>query len=507
MRARRLAPGTAEDSAPCEAPFALTEAGATGLRTAAVNRAAHALGVTADMRLTDARAICPHLAAEPIDRDADRTRLAALAAWHRRYSPSVAADGDDGVMLDIAGCAHLFGGEAALAAEMIRRLGSAGLTGRLGFADTQGAAWALARFASGDRANAPVGETRAALVDLPLAALRLAAETVTLLRRFGLTRVGQLYDLDRRALARRFTSKTAAEAVVLRLDQALGACDEPFTPSRPPPRYRVVSPCAEPILHPEGVAAALHDLAPKLRDVLTRDDCGGRRFRFTAFRTDGTSSAVGIATAQPTRDPAHLTRLFAHRLERLDPGFGVDLFVLEAGRTGPMTIRAPCLTAAWADAQGDDAAVAALADRIAARLGDGAVRRLVPRASHIPEQAEATTSWAAAGRDWAASANGQAGPRPVRVFEAPEPIHVIAEIPDGPPARFTWRRVTRRVARAAGPERIAGEWWRAPEAQEPPTRDYYVVEDEDGRRYWLRRDGFYGDPAASPRWFLQGLFP
>lgn len=506
LKRARQARSCAVTDARDEPPFVLTEAGATGLRVAAANTAAETHGVRPDMRFTDARAVCPDVAAEPIDRAADHQALTGLMAWHRRYSPSVAVDGDDGVMLDITGCAHLFGGEARLLKDMMQRLSKARLSGRISVADTQGAAWALARFAHSDQIIAPAGEMRAALADLPMAALRLTGQTARLLRRFGLTRIGQLYDLDRKALARRFASKTAAEAVLLRLDQALRVVAEPFTPSQPPPRHRVRLSCAEPIMHPDGVAAALERLAPRLHDALTHADCGGRAFQFTAFRTDGTASVVAIATARATRDPRHLTRLFSHRLERIDPGFGIDHFTLEADRTGPMTVHAPSFETVWADARGDDATVAALADRIAARLGDGAVRRLAAQASHIPEQADTTAPWSAPADDWANAANAQAGARPLRVFDAPEPVAVVAEIPDGPPARFTWRRVTRRVARASGPERISPQWWETPGTQPAPTRDYYVVEDEHGRRYWLRRDGFY-EPDRPPRWLIQGLFP
>lgn len=486
-------------------PFVLTEAGAAGLRVVAVNAAGAHYGVQTDMRFTDARAVCPHLVGEPIDRAGDAKALTTLTAWHRRYSPSVAADGDDGVMADVTGCAHLFGGESAMAADLTQRLAKAGLTARVGLADTQGAAWALARFSTCTHALAPPGETRAALADLPMAALRLAPDTTTLLHRFGLTRIGQLYALNRSALARRFASKTAAEAVVLRLDQALNPAAEPFTPSRAPTAHRVTLPCPDPITHPEGVAGALTTLAQRLEIMLARRDCGGRGFRFTAFRADGSASCIQISTARPTRAPTHLIKLFAHRLERIDPGFGVDLFALEAARTGPMAVQATRFDAAWAGGRGDEAGVDALADRMAARLGDDAVQRMLPKACHIPEQAEGTAPWSTPAGQWADAVKTRAGARPLRVFDRPEPVQVMAEIPDGPPARFTWRRVTRTVARASGPERIAAQWWETPEAEPAPTRDYYVVEDREGRRYWLRRDGFYGQDTP-PRWMIQGLF-
>ncbi len=493
-------------------PFALTETGARGLRVAAADEAAQAIGIDPDMGFTDARAICPHLVGEPIDRAADRGALARLVGWHRRYSPCVSldrfADPSDAVLLDVSGCAHLFGGEAAMAADMQERLGAAGLQARIALADTSAAAGALARFSDACITIARVGETLEALAHLPVAALRLTADTAQLLRRFGLSTIAQLIDIDRGALKRRFPSKVAAEAVLLRLDQALGARDEPFTPDLPQPAHRVRLSAPEPILHPEGVQAALSHVLEQLQGLLERRDCGGRMFLFTAFRVDGSSYVLRVATARPTRDPAHLQRLFAHHLERIDPGFGIDLFTLEARRTGPLNLTTPALDSDWITMGGDESALCALADRLSARLGDHAVRRLHPVDSHIPERAEQAAPLNAlacdGGKAWGATP--QRGPRPLRVFEAPEPITVMAEIPDGPPMCFTWRRVARRVVRASGPERIAGEWWRAPDGAEPPTRDYYVVEDEAGRRYWLRRDGFYGHDSP-PRWLIQGLFP
>lgn len=347
---------------------------------------------------------------------------------------------------------------------------------------------------------------RAGLAALPVAALRLSEEAVALLRRFGLTRIGQLYGVDRKALARRFASREAAEAVMTRLDQALGLRREPLTPLRPPVVHAARLPCPEPLLTSEGIGAGLDQLTDNLCMRLAAHGVGARGFVLRAFRSDGTQEQVRVAASRPTRAPGHVLRLFRERLDRIDPGFGIDILLLEARRVGPLNESAAAFSGDLAACDTDAAALAALADRIAAKLGDDAVAVAAFHESHIPERAEQAVAFDGAPPAVFVAAR-VTGPRPLRLLARPEPVTVIAETPDAPPARFTWRRIARTVVRADGPERIAPEWWKL-EEKGARARDYYRVEDAEGRRYWIFRQGLYDDGRGGPpTWFLHGLFP
>ncbi|MBA4225595.1 MAG: hypothetical protein C0456_03100 [Hyphomonas sp.] len=496
-------------------PFILHEKSPHGLVVAAANQAALATGIHPGLRFTDARATLPDIAAEEIDRESDRKALSALAAWMVRFSPLVAIEGEDGLILEITGCDHLFGGEAKMARELSVRLARAGYGHRLGIAGTVGGAWALAHAAAeeGQPALLSSGAERAGLAPLPIRALRISEAAITLLRRFGLTRIGQLYDIDRKALKRRFNSRQAADAVTLRLDQALGLRSEPFAPFRPPPDHFARLACPEPLTDAAGIDAGLIKLTEELCGYLSADGLGAQSFLFQAFRSDGDMSAIRVNAARPVRSAEHVLRLFGEKTAQIDPGFGIDLLLLEASRTGPMTAGSRPLSGDLSGNDLDEEALSALADRINARLGEGAVTITLPEARHPVLMAESTVPFAGQDMDGAAPPENLPGLRPTRLLTQPERVEVIAEVPDGPPLRFVWRRKVRRVVRADGPERIAPEWWThlPPQAGTtaplPRTRDYYRVEDEDGRRYWVYRDGLYGDGRGeTPDWFVQGLF-
>ena len=508
----------------------------------AVNPTARALGLSLGQSHADACAIVPALITAPAEPERDKEALLRLALWAERFSPAVAVEtfepGYEGLTLDMTGGAHLFGGEGALLEEIERRLAAAQIPARAAMADTPAAAWALARF--GDDRLAPEGRAREALKSLPVQALRVSDNTLRLLHRFGLRRIGDLYTLPRAGLARRFRGEEGME-LVRRLDQALGIEAEPLEPVRPQPLYRVWRAFAEPIIDMEGVAWALPDLVQALSAQLDRDGKGARRLTLTAFRVDGRTTGIEARLSSPVSTPAHLLRLLKERgLERLDLGFGADALMLSAHRTEAVQAR-------QADFDGDQVqggrdALAALIDRLSARLGDGVVLRPALRDSHIPERSEA---WSPAGPDPEPETPGASasGPRPLFLLDPPEPIQTTAGMPDSPPAQFSWRRVTRKIARAEGPERLSPEWWRAPvpdlpaeegapvpeteaemeaarrekirkdsEAREREdtgaARDYYRVEDEDGRRYWLFRQGLYdhGVPDTLPSWWMHGVF-
>jgi protein ImuB len=542
-----------------EPPFATVVVSGGRRLVAAVNPAAAAAGLAPGMPLADALAFVPTLATAAAEPAEDAAALTRLAEWCGRYSPWTAPDfgpgGDsDGIKIEITGCAHLWeGGEAQLVADLARRLLRQNIAHRIAVAGTLGAAWALAHFAAEDGAPAlpAAAEERQALAALPIEALRLDPAIVAGLRRVGLRRVGELYPMPRDALARRF-----GEAVAHRLDQALGDMPEPLSPLGDAPVRRVRLSFAEPIADPADLARAIERLVADLVGRLAREGMGARRLDLAFHRVDGRVEHVRLGTARPSRDPRHLAGLLAAKLETVDPGLGVEDMILALFAAEKL----PPEQAAFRGTPNEAAAdgIAPLLDRLGARLGPDALSRIEPHASHIPERASMIIPVSAKQRGkldvipgrpkgpnpesmntglWnmdsgfaaarlpgmtgkGLAGNGSKPPRPVRLFIPPEPIEAAWVLPDDPPFRFAWRRRAHRVRRADGPERIAEEWWAeewwAEEwwAEEWWTegsamaagaiRDYYRVEDEAGRRFWLFRAGLPGNPP--PRWFVHGIF-
>lgn len=487
---------------PVDRPFALVGSEDRGLLLTALNAAALSAGLSPGLGLADARAICPQLATAAAAPEKDAVCLLALARWSGRYSPSLNVDGDDGLWLDVSGVPHLFGGARALLDDMAMRFARLGFNARIALAEALGGAHALARYAHSSSIIVPQEKIAEALAPLPVEALRLDSDITRLLKHLGLKRIGQLYDLPRTSLERRFHSREAAEAVLHRLDQALGRRDEPHNPLLPTPNYAARLPFPEPLITHEGIVASLDHLAEKLCQALNLARRGARRLSLTLHRADGTSAVIDTGLSAPCREPSHLARLFEDRVCAIDVGFGVDLMALAALATEPL------LPAQTAFAKNDDRGrQEPLIDRLASRLSGGAVHRLFSRESHMPERAQEMRSALAGASLW--SEQGPAKPaRPCLLFAEPEPVDVLAEIPEGPPARFTWRRVTRRVVKTEGPERIAPEWWRElVRSSGSRPRDYYRIEDEDGHRYWVFRAGLYGDSGTDlPAWFLHGVF-
>ena len=467
---------------------------------AAVNRQAEAQGLAPGMRLADARALLPRLAAAEARPAEDRRGLERLALWCNRFTPCCAVDGADGLLLDIAGADHLFGGEAAMAAEVEARIAGLGFEARTGLADTPGAARALARFGrEGHRIAAP-GATLAALASLPVEALRIAPEDARLLRRLGLATVGAVDALPRASLARRFGRRERSEAVLERLDRALGRRPDPVASLPPPPACLARLAFPEPLIDLAGLESALARLVENLSASLERDGLGARELALLFCRVDGGAVRRGVSTARATRDGAHLRRLFAGKVETVDPGFGIDAMALHAVRAEPLAPEQFRLAEGGRGSGG----IGPLIDRLQARLGEGSVSRLAPVASHLPERAERRTAPGREGVAWPVRPG--LPQRPFRLFDRPEPVEAVAEVPDGPPALFTWRRVRRRIVRAEGPERIEPEWWAGGPGDAP--RDYFRAEDTEGRRYWLYRAGLYRDAGSKgpPRWYIHGLY-
>ena len=545
-----------KEEAPPEAPFATVIAVGGRQLLAAVNPASAAKGIAAGMPLADALSFLPGLLTRPAELAEDAAALRRLAEWCGRYSPWTAPDGADGIKIETTGSAHLWGGEAGLAADLSGRLARQGIAHRVAIADTLGAAWAVARFAASEAEEGacklPVktgktggiatylvvapGETRAALAPLPIAALRLDPAIVEGLHRVGLRRVGEALAMPRDALARRF-----GNAVARRLDQALDDLPEPLSPLGEVPTRRVRLSLPEPIADPADLARAAERLTADLVARLEREGMGARRLDLGFHRVDGRVEHIRIGTARPSRDPAHLAKLLTGKLDTIDPGPGIEDVILAAFAVEPLAAeqienslplansphpnpppqagegarlerrRSPSPSPASGGGPGWGLGLAPLFDRIGAKLGFDALARLEPRASHIPERASIAAPIETACRERAGTIPApQKPPRPVRLFAPPEPVEAFWVLPDDPPFRFTWRRRTHRIAQADGPERIAEEWWR-PDGQliggagsPDAIRDYYRVEDLSGRRFWLFRAGLPGDPP--PRWFVHGIF-
>ena len=472
------------------------------------------------MPLADARAVVPEVEIVPVDPDADRAMLERLCAACERYTPWAAIDPwgarphsaaampggvGAGLWLDVTGCTHLFGGEELLLADLATRFARAGFRTRAALAATPGAAWALARYGSAESLRPIAGEERALLKALPISALRLDPVLVEGLERMGLRQVGDLVHLPRAPLARRF-----GRVVLDRLDQMFGEIEEPLSPRHPPPVHIVRRLFAEPIGRIDDVEQALADLLPQLTADLETHGQGVRTLDYVLHRVDNSRVTVEIGTSRPVRAPLHLARLFREKLAELDVGFGIDMAVLAARITAPLTPAQAALDPD-ADSTGTEQAAdaARLVDRLANRLGPINVTRLAAVASHLPERAcRERPAMAAPAKTPPASwqAPARRTPRPIKLLGQPLPIDVIAAVPDGPPVVFKWRARNLRVMNAEGPERIEPEWWINEGRQlSRDVRDYYRIEDDEGRRYWVYREGLYL-PAKAPRWYLHGFF-
>jgi protein ImuB len=492
-----------------------------------LNAAAEDQGLAIGEPLADARAKAEGLQVHPLDAVADDAALRRVALWATRYTPTASPwcrdiwdeeNGADGFFLDIEGASHLFGGEDKLLADLAARLKAFGLPARLAVAATPGAAWALSHFHASPLFVLPSGDEAAALADLPVDALRLAPDIRGSLRRLGFKTIGALLDKPRAPFAARFAGQ-----LLRRVDQALGVCDEPLVPIVAPPVYHSLHYLLEPIMTQEAVIARVDRLMQTLANVLMRDDAGARALRLCLYRVDGAVETVDLGLTLPTRNVAHVVRLFDLKLAALaasydtglDAEFGYEAVGLAITRAEAMPARQIAISSA--DLSGDssgatdgDAAerYAALIDTLRGRLGPQCARRFEPAESYIPERAEVLT---AAGSEDVRSEE-TAWPlddektRPLLLLPQAEPTEVTALVPDGPPRRFSWRGVTYYIAGSQGPERIGAEWWRTPYGKTKPTRDYYLVEDFSGHRFWLYREGLYGREITNARWYVHGLF-
>jgi protein ImuB len=470
------------------------------------------------------RYLCVFLPSLPPARELhEAVRIEALADWCRRFTPLAATDGPDGLVLDVAGAAHLFGGEAALLALIERKL--ARHCARAAIADTPEAGWAMARFGpelARERILAS-GDSKAlmrAVSNLPVAALRIDSAIALALSQTGLKRIGDIALRPRAPIAARFGA-----SVFARLDAMLGQSKSPICPRFEAPAYVAERRYMDGVCAREHIEATILALAHDVCDMLVKHDEGARSIAAVLFRVDGAGRRIDCATSRPQRDPALIARLFREKLDSieadnnsLDVGYGFDLIRLAVMHAEPLGARQDKIAGIEASkdlvtqAQNEGAgfartgqaqdALADFLDRMSARFGAQRVLRLSPQDTHMPERAMILTP----------AARGLIQPeppapvdeRPLRLFERPERIDAIAQAPDGPPLKFRWRRVIHDVVAYEGPERIAPEWWRS--AAPSLTRDYFRVEDKNGRRFWLYREGIYVSETQAPRWFVQGLF-
>lgn len=493
-------------------PLATIHRIASKIEIVAVSSEARRLGISPGMALTQTRALVPQIVVRDADPNGDAADLHALAVLlAQRWTPGVAISDSDGLMLDLSGVTHLYGGEGRMAARLVRLLHHRGFASRIAIADTFGAAWALARHARKPVTICPPGAQKQAILRLPAHMLRLSDATLALLHRVGVETIGDIAALPRAPFVRRF-GKPAA----LRLDQALGHAAEPFDLVVPRQLIHVIQRFVEPIATAEAIDHWLACLIPQLTTRLAEAGLGVRSLMLVADRIDGHPQRMGLGFSRATRDPSHILRLVRRRIEEVEPGYGIDalhLHVRRAERLGPQP---------FDDTLGNSTPnLGTLIDLLANR--SVRIWRAVPVESDVPERSVAH------GHPLDASRNGEAArkkddvgqldnrmrdhpwhpsrPRPARLLHRPERLeHVVAELPDQPPRRFTWRGRTHVIVRADGPERIAGEWWRRASEREA-VRDYFRVEVEGGARFWLFRRGD-GERAETGdlSWYLHGQF-
>ncbi|HAH11572.1 MAG TPA: hypothetical protein DCL48_15870 [Alphaproteobacteria bacterium] len=484
------------------APFVLVHTQASARRLYACGPQAQALGLYQGQALADAQAIIPTLRYADADLARERAMVDRLGLWALRYSPWVhsqcESQGSAELLIDIQGSEHLFGGASGLAHDLRRRLSARGIGAHIALAPTLGAAIALARFGTQGVTCLDPEDMRSGVAHLPVDSLRIG-EAAGALTRAGLKTIGDVLRIARSPLAARFGTQ-----LLSRLDQLLGLKPEPLNPLIPPLSHRAQRLFCEPLLTLEALHAQWFAALSDLTGALAARGLGARRLRLTLHRTDGGVVRAVAGCAAPSHDPQHLARLLSHRLtpgqESPDLGLGIEGLTLEAAAE-PAPARQKTLDSA---AGADLHEINALIDRLGSRLAYARIERLDAHATHIPEAAViARPAPLGPAQGWEDILHPPE--RPLLMLPAAEPAEVIAEIPDGPPKRFRWRKTLYEAARAEGPERIAPQWWRHG-TKGQATRDYYRVEDAQGRRFWLYREGLFGEQDTSPKWFVHGVF-
>lgn len=453
----------------------------------AVNKLAMAEGVHPGMLLADAKATTARLIAQEEPSHVYEQALQNIAEWFIRFSPVVSIQDPEGIVVDASGCAHLWKSETGYLQDMISRLDSIGYTAKTCMAGTVAAATAIARY--GTLTIVPPSMEREFLHKLPPEALRLEPSLVDKLHKLGLRTIGDILPIDARSLQRRF-----GLALLRRLYQALGHEEEFLTPVHIIAPYAERLPSLEPILTRTGIDIALRQLLDPICKRLSEEQKGVRVVKFTVYTIEGKDQVVEVNTSRATADAAYLFNLFQLKVSGIAPGFGIELFVLEVTRHEELHAEQEAL---WVSNKGLlDPSIAAFVDKVSNKFGSDRISRFVPARHYWPERScqPARSIQEAPFIEWPATRF-----RPVQLLDPPQIIQVTAPIPDYPPMNFRHRNVLHRIIKADGPERMEQEWW----IRDGNHRDYYYVEDESGKRYWIFRSGHYGD-AASVQWYLHG---
>ncbi|MFD1258570.1 Y-family DNA polymerase [Mucilaginibacter terrae] len=455
----------------------------------ALNALAEAQGLQVGMRVADAKAMTPALKVLNDSLGREEKLLRAIAEWCIRYTPNVAIDLPDGLIFNISGCAHLWGGEAAYRNEIVKKFKAKGYVVKAAIADTVGAAWAVARFGRSG-SIIPTKEHKAALMPLPPAALRLDANILERLQKLGFYRIEALQKIPRGELRRRF-----GDGLILRLMQAMGELEEYIAVIKEPEPYHERLPSLEPIRTRPGIEIAIRELLEMLTKRLSSEGKGIRTATLTTYRIDGKVQQVTIGTNKATHVVEHLFKLFELHIGEIEPDLGIELFVMDAPKVEDVDVTQQAI---WAGKPGlQDSGIAELLDRLSGKVGAQSIHRYLPQERYWPE------------RSIKAAKNIQDKPqsfwrsdmeRPTQLLPKPQIIQVSAPIPDDPPMLFRYKNEVHHIKRADGPERIEREWW----LDVGEHRDYYIVEDQQGFRYWVFRSGHYGQQQT--QWFLHGYF-
>jgi protein ImuB len=487
---------------PDDEPLVIITKLKNALRIVALNRPARACGLAQGMALADAEARHPGLQAVHADPEKDRALHLAIAEACLRFTPLVAMPSDDSLILDVTGCAHLSGGEQRLL-ERVRKMTRLGrIETALAIADTPDAASATARFSRIE--IVPQGQAEHHARALPVTAIPATTEIHTALKRAGLRTIGDLLDRPSAMLSARFGAGLSRSVI-----RIAGREDIRIIPWREPPAIFAEHIFAEPATSMDAIGAATSRLlSAVLRDLETAV-AGSRILELAFFRVDGRMITLIIETSRPTRDARLLSRLFAEKRagmeDVLEPGFGFDVMRLSVLRMEPLHHRQAVNDLSQATEPGHDDTINTLIDTLATRYGSDSIERFVPANSHIPERTSFCISAMSHATSFQPVSNPEEPPlRPLHLFDPPHLIEALAEVPDGPPLRFRWRNILHHVLHAEGPERIAPEWWRADLNER--TRDYYRIEDSNGRRFWIFRHGLYDGKHGSPKWFVHGIF-
>lgn len=455
----------------------------------ASNAIAESMGARTGSVLADVRAIIPRLVVEDNIEGLSEKLLRKLAGWCIRFSPIVAMDLPDGLIIDATGCAHLWGGEQKYLDDIINKLAARGYSVRAAIADTPGVAWGIARYGYDPMIIEP-GKHQQALKKLPPEALRLSEESISRLHKLGLHQIGKFINISPSSLRRRFGNE-----ILSQLNKALGIEIEKLEPVQPIAPYEERLPCMDPIRTAEGIAIALETVLKNLCLRLSKEEIGLRKATFKCFRVDGKVEQVLIATSRPSHHVKHLVKLFEINLTTIDPGLGIELFILEANVIETFLSQQEKM---WSDSGGlEDSRLGELLDRIAGKTGQGSIKRYLPAEHYWPER---SLKLSPALEETSLASWTLPRKRPLQLLRNPEPIEVTAPIPDYPPMLFRRHGKLHKIVKADGPERIEQEWW----LQQGQHRDYYCVEDEDGARYWLFRLGHYNQ--RTDQWFLHGFF-